>query len=443
MTRNATYDIAGADIPLDLFPTGRIRFSLGVRKPKRVTDARAKMDDLRREKAWRIFRAILDGRLVVSDVVHQLRQNGAGGIKTLHEELDEREIPTVRERLPAYYAHYRSQGRKPSSIRDVTSRLEIVATTKVSCGDHQCERCNRKPEGEAEPEPGCSIEERRIDQVRSSHLEQAIGRAANGSANTFNNLRSAISAFFRWVLREEADDARIHGRKPRITTNPVAAVKGKPAEISVRIAREGEVRKLLAVADLVERVMLLVLLHLGLRRDELIHLRYGTDIDLARRTVRIQARGPDPRCGCAQCQGEGWSPKNGDRTVEIPKGLDGLRRALLTYARMLRPRRGDYFFLNPNTGRMWTTKALQDRFARLCKRADVPYGRKAASRGGAGITLHTLRHTCATNLIRANVRESVVAGIIGDTIQTVVRTYVHLDAEDLARGLDQGPRYDG
>jgi len=59
-----------------------------------------------------------------------------------------------------------------------------------------------------------------------------------------------------------------------------------------------------------------------------------------------------------------------------------------------------------------------------------------------GITLHTLRHTCATNLIRNDVRESKVAGIIGDTIETVVKTYVHLDASDLAQGLEQGPRYE-
>lgn len=48
---------------------------------------------------------------------------------------------------------------------------------------------------------------------------------------------------------------------------------------------------------------------------------------------------------------------------------------------------------------------------------------------------HDLRHTCATNLLRAGVRESVVAQTLGATVQAVVDTYINLDVSDVANGL--------
>jgi integrase len=219
-------------------------------------------------------------------------------------------------------------------------------------------------------------------------------------------------------------------------------VETKRPQISVRVARNPETRALLAAASVVERAILLMFLYLGLRKEELIHLRTGIDINLEQGKVRVQKRGPDPLCSCKACQGKGWSPKNGSRVVEIPESLRDLMQALHEYTKEHPPEANVFFFRNPNTGRVWNGKALETWFKSLCRRAEVVYGRKAtAVSGDCGITLHTLRHTCATNLIRNGVRESVVAGIIGDTIETVVRTYVHLDSTDLGRGVEQGPRY--
>lgn len=57
------------------------------------------------------------------------------------------------------------------------------------------------------------------------------------------------------------------------------------------------------------------------------------------------------------------------------------------------------------------------------------------------MTLHTFRHTSITNLVRAGVRESVIAHLHGDTVQTIVRVYVHLTPADLADAISKGPRY--
>jgi integrase len=84
------------------------------------------------------------------------------------------------------------------------------------------------------------------------------------------------------------------------------------------------------------------------------------------------------------------------------------------------------------------SRSLATDFQSLCDRADVKYGREVEG----GITLHTLRHTCATNLVRAGVRESIIAAILGDTVQTVVDTYVNLTEDDLAAGVSRGPSFD-
>jgi site-specific recombinase XerD len=57
------------------------------------------------------------------------------------------------------------------------------------------------------------------------------------------------------------------------------------------------------------------------------------------------------------------------------------------------------------------------------------------------VALHTLRHTCATNLLRAGVGLKHVADLIGDTAKTVDETYAHLDSDDLTRGLQAGMRH--
>ena len=48
--------------------------------------------------------------------------------------------------------------------------------------------------------------------------------------------------------------------------------------------------------------------------------------------------------------------------------------------------------------------------------------------------LHATRHTVATGLHRANVPIAASAALLGQTPETFLKTYVHIDEEDLVSG---------
>jgi len=153
----------------------------------------------------------------------------------------------------------------------------------------------------------------------------------------------------------------------------------------------------------------------------------------------VKGRGPDRGCVCNQCKTKGWTPKNGRsiRSFRIPPKPEELRKAILRYLADHPAKEGEFVFRNPRTGACWNTRSLISDFKGLCERAGVLYGRDIEG----GITLHTLRHTCATNLVRSGVRESIIADLLGDSVQTVAEVYVNLNHDDLADGISAGPEF--
>lgn len=182
------------------------------------------------------------------------------------------------------------------------------------------------------------------------------------------------------------------------------------------------------------------ILHIGSRQTEIIYTRPGRDLDLEQWEWKIQPHPVDPDvCGCDSCLKDGWKPKtkNSYRTLYVPENPPEIRAAIERYLALYPCREGDYLFRDPRTGELWRRWSLTADFESLCERAEVQYGRKVAG----GITMHALRHTCATSLIRAGVRKSVVADILGDSVDVVVGTYVHLNPRDLAAGIARSPQY--
>jgi len=419
MKRAPRFDVRAGDVPRDLFPAGRVRFSLGATGAE-ARRRRDRLNDLRTWGAWDILRAIQDGHLHVAEVCRRIRQDGERAIPELRRDLTAREIglpPTLREEADRYLAWY-AERRGEASTATRQSELNRALSAEVD---------------------GVSLGERRVDEVRVSDVERVVIRAS-GRPNTRESVRLALSALYTWSIREEAEAARTAQRAPRWTVNPAAGVEPSERTARVETASEDQVLALLAAAEVYQEAYLRAFLHLGLREMELAHTRIHTDLDLDTWTWHIQPRGPDARCPCLQCQGTGWTPKTrrSHRTLHVPETPPALRAAILRYLELYPCEPGDYALRNPRTGRIWHARTLADDFARLCERAGVRYGRDVPG----GITIHTLRHTCATALIRRGVRESVVAALLGDTVQTVVSTYVHLTPEDLADGIREGPSYE-
>ena len=420
MTRYPEYDVRGRDIPRGLFPSGRIRFSLGTSRG--AAGIRDRMNDLREWGAWDVLRAIADGRLHPRTVAQQVRRLGQRAVEEIRQQLAADaagRIPTFREAAEQYLAWY-AERRRARSLIQVRSRLSRLSSQVV------------RPDGTA-------LGDIPIDAVTADDIDAAV-RRISPVGTTQESLRLAASGLYTWSIHHEEEQARAAKRLPRWTVNPAARVEPRERSRRVTTLPEDAVLRLLAAAEPYQQAYLRAFLHLGLRRGELIHTRLHDDLDVRDWIWRIQGRPPDPRCGCPSCRSDrGWQPKSrrSRRVLLVPEVPEQLRAAITEYLRLHPAEPGDFVFRNPRTGEVWSESRLEEDFETLCRRAGVRYGARAPG----GVTLHSLRHTCATELVRRKVRESIIAGLLGDTVQTIVSTYIHLTPEDLAAAVAQGPSY--
>lgn len=420
MTRAPDWDVTGKDVPRAIFPSGRVRFSLGTTAKRALHRRRERLDELRAAQEWGIIKAVKDGLISVAEVERRMRQGGDAAVAELRRDSTARRtagVPTVREEADRYLDWY-ARRRGPQSVKQTRSRLKRITEQVIG---------------------GTEIGSIAVDALGTPALEAAI-EAVSRAPRTVAGLIAAASGCYRWSIATEAERARTKGDAPRWTVNPAQGIEVPDRDPRGRrkgTASDDQVRLLLAGAQLYQLAYLRAFLHAGLRLTELTHSRLHLDLDPTRWGWTIQARGPDRRCGCEQCRSEGWSPKTarGNRAFDVPESPPEFREAIEAYLEANPCEPGDFVFRNPRTGGKWDDHAIQGDFRRLCESVDVRYGR------GEGLTLHTLRHTCITNLVRAGVRESIIAALVGDTVQTIVENYVHLEKSDLAAAIQKGPSY--
>lgn len=414
------YDVRGADVPRDLFKSGRVRFTLATTSKREANRRRRILNDLRAAQEWELVRAIKDGVVPIAEVARRIRQSGEAAVPELKADAQSRRagaVPTVREEADDYLKWY-DRKRGAQSHRQTESRLKRVLEQEVD---------------------GVRVGSMPIDALQGHELDEAIAKVA-GSPNTFGALVSAVSGLYRWSTSREAEAARVDKRAPRWTINPAKKVEVPEAPTegaAPPTMSEEQIRAVLAGAQLYQIAYVRAFLHCGLRLSELTHSRMHLDLDVRRWEWRIQARGPNTDCGCVQCRADGWSPKtkHGTRSFDVPTEPPELREAITAYLEAYPTDPGQPVFRNPRTGGWWTDSSLQRDFRALCESVGVTYGR------GEGVTLHHFRHTSITNLVRAGVRESVIAKLHGDTVDTIVSVYVHLTPADLADAISRGPRY--
>ena len=414
--RPQTWDVAAKDVPTEHWPSGRAKLRLGTTSRTEGDRRRAALNALRAWHGWDIIRAVQDRKLSLVRVSAVVRERGEAALTDLRAELEEQArdaIPTVRAEADAYLKVYR-RTRRPGSYKQVRSRLSIVLALPVG----------KSPMGDF-----------RLDRLTTPHVRQAIEEMA-GAGATKNALLAALSGLYRWSIDRERGAAETEGRQPRWRENPAKGIERYKSRPRVVTVKPRQVDRLFAAAELYQTAYLSALLHLGLREDELAHTRIHLDLDLQEWEWHVQPRGPDPRCACIDCQGPGWRPKSerGHRVIPVPEGA--LREAIQRYLDAC-PIDEGFVFRNPRTGGPWYGNAFDTDVKNLCKRAGVTYGRDVAG----GITAHAFRHTCATNLLKAGVRESVIAMLLGDTVGSIVRTYLHPSAADMLHAIEKGPAY--
>lgn len=408
-------------MPRTLFPDGRVRFSLGTARKAEATKRRNALRQLVVWAAWDVLLALQSGKMDPGNVAAAVKEKGDAALADLRAEADAAiagALPTFDQEREQYMGWYESGRREEHSVKQTKSRLKVFSEVVIE----------GKPVGSLP-----------INRVTAPVVEAAINQRWGASA-TREAIRNAVSGLYSWSIERERVRAKHAGQSVRWDENPAAGVEQYERRPRIVTASEKQVLALFAHAEIHQHAYLRAFLHMGLREDELIHTRLHLDLDTETWAWTIQGRGPDERHGCIQCQRSGWTPKSkrGWRTVTVPERPEGLRRSITAYLEAYPCEPGDFLFRNPRTGGPWDAGRLDADFKALCKRAEVTYGRKVAG----GITLHDLRATCATRLVQAKERESVIAYLLGDTVDTIVKTYVRLTKDDAARAIAAGPAYE-
>jgi integrase len=147
-----------------------------------------------------------------------------------------------------------------------------------------------------------------------------------------------------------------------------------------------------------------MLLYTGMRVGELINLEWE-DIDLGQGQINIR-----PKLG--------WSPKAG-KERSIP--LSGRVRDLLSNM----DRKHAHIF-HSKTGNMVNRNHLREAFVRACRRANIE-----------NTTLHTLRHTFASQLVMKGIDLYTVSQLLGHSDLKSTQIYSHLSQDHLKSAVER------
>lgn len=214
---------------------------------------------------------------------------------------------------------------------------------------------------------------------------------------------AAVRTFFEWLVSEQI-----------LAHNPAAALElpKQPATLPRDVLSEDEARLLLEATpmrtprDARDRAMLEVLYATGLRRAELLGLAIY-DLDLAAATLRVEHG-------------------KGDRTRIVPL-TESAMAALRVYLDEARPS----FAREASQTRLF----VSSRSGGPLDDADVVrIVAKAAKRAGIKkhITPHTLRHTCATHLLRGQADIRQIQKLLGHRRLSSTEVYTRVEIGDLA-----------
>jgi len=209
---------------------------------------------------------------------------------------------------------------------------------------------------------------------------------------------------------------QVGGRSRRVARRPVRlkVPRHLPETLSA-----GEITALLdACEHLRDRFLLALLAETGMRIGQALGLRHG-DFVSRQATVRIVPRPDNANGARAKCRD----------TVAIPVSA-GLVRL---YSRYLFDEYGDidsdYVFVN---------LFASPRGRPLRYSAVVGLVERLRSRTGIAFSLHLLRHSAASDMIRRGVPIEIVSKMLTHaSVTTTSQTYVHLGVEDLRAELDR------
>jgi integrase/recombinase XerC len=314
----------------------------------------------------------------------------------------------VGELVGRYVRWLRNEwGATPSTIRDYEAVLSRMAVTLA----------DREPLGVTVDDLRDVLADREPLGVTVDDLRDVIDLWAETEARTRAKVTSIIRSFWAWA--EEHD---------YVPFSPAAKLRRPraPRKTAPLLPSGATVRLLNTTTRPRDRVALLMLLDLGLRRSEVTGIRV-CDVDLARRTLIVLGKG----------QKSGVLPLRGRVVLELeaylltPLELTG--RTPQTDDYLLYPEKrtaGRKLIAAYPKRRLSATAMHRWWYARLADAELVTSGVTA------GLNMHRARHTFATELRRVAGIDAASQALGHSDLNTTLSIYGHQDAEDLERAME-------
>lgn len=233
------------------------------------------------------------------------------------------------------------------------------------------------------------------------------------SPRTRAKVLSVLRDFFAWGVRER----NLHGDP----TTPIRAPKKRGVERQT-VGAATVLRLIAAQTRMRDRIALLLLFRLGLRKSELAHVQFK-DFSYAGRRLRIYGKGGT------------------NILVPVP---DEIRLALSTYTTVERCKPGEYLLYPEKIGRTGAVGMgviWEDRMAPMTSSTlHRWWHRRLQDAGLPPRPMHEARHTAITEFLRKTGNLKLAQQLARHaSIQTTADIYAHLDDADLERALGTLP----
>lgn len=261
-----------------------------------------------------------------------------------------------------------------------------------------------------------------VTEITEQDLRDFCFREDLAAATQASYLRH-YKVFFRWlhekgIVKENITEGIKASKPPQnisvktITREQLDLVFKKLDEFNARKEKVGQITKPHQKRHWF-KPMISTFYYCGLRAKEGVNLTWD-DVDLNKGYMRfINKRGANIKSGK-------------DRSIPIRKELKPI---LVKWHEFLGKPKDGYVFPSAtglNRFQKMSPGSVSRSFKKFVREANLP----------ESITLHGLRHTCGTELLRKGVPINQVSSFLGHSSVEVTQIYEHLDETDLKRTLD-------
>jgi len=351
------------------------------------------MHERKKRKAWGI-RYSVNGGPVKREIVADTKEAAQVELDKKRDDYQRRllgvaEGKTLTNLAPLFLAHKENQGRAMEPIRVRVERNLLPVFGALPLEDIRAETIDRYIQDRKKEYVKKPCKSHKGPGERCPKCDKQIDNATiNRDLAVLRHMLKLAMRKWRWLRQE-----------PYVEMLP----EGGPRD---RELTEAEEAKLLPVCPADFRSLVLAALYTGMRMGELLKLMWG-QVDLANRTLDFPP-----------------TKRGRKRLLPIAEPLYYvLARIKAGREASGGPEPADRVFLHAD-GRPWNKWAVENRFAKAVKAAQIP-----------AIRFHDLRHTIASRLKRGGVHETEIQRLLGHKTLAMTDRYITVQVEQLRAAL--------